>query len=153
MRIGELVKTPDGRIGRVESVDENGRTGVTDHGHVSYWALSVLTIATVADVFEYAGFPVPDGAKLVCQFCVERHEPTRASIYPRQWHYRVGDKAFSFGDKGWKRNRPIKSEVSTIALLTLWGLDLSRLPASDAWDALPEAVRAAVEGVKGDNDD
>lgn len=147
MKIGELVKTPDGKIGRVESVDENGRTGVTDHGHVSYWALSVLTIATVADVFAVAGFKVPDGAKLVCQFCVERDESGGASIYPRQWHYRLGDKAFSFGDKGWKRNRPIKSKVSTVELLTLWGLDLSRLSASDAWDALPTVVRAAVEGV------
>lgn len=135
MKVGEIVKTPDGRIGRVESVDENGRTGVTDHGHVSYWALSVLAIATVADVFEYAGVKVPDGS-VVCYDC-------------------SADNWFHTESQGlvcWWTNLDGGLWVDPIPVLSAsWlgrNIDLSRLPASSAWGALPAAVRAAVEGVK-----
>ncbi len=145
MKIGELVKTPDGKIGRVESVDENGRTGVADHGHVSYWARSVLTIATVADVFEYAGFPVPDGM-IVAQMFGELHlshdkgevfEGSSGKQSVSDFYSFLETKALNGPKWGW-----IKDGVRGNAKL----IDLSRLPASDAWDALPEAVRAAVEG-------
>lgn len=149
MRIGELVKTPDGRIGRV--VDKHHSSGSvvvdfdgTDNG--PWCEPEHLAVVTVADVFKCAGFPVPDNMIVAQMFGELNLFHDKGEVFEGSSGKQSVSDCYSFretkalnGPKwGW-----IKDGSRGNAKL----IDLSCLPASDAWDALPTVVRAAAEGV------
>jgi len=137
MRLGEIVRTPDGDFLRYVAECE-----YLDHGDGPFWELSSgtywrcgipgLEIVTVAELFEAAGHPAPEGAKLYRYSC----EP---ESLPLDWIWQCSGKSAIFDD--------LKGE---------WGVvfnnphfvadpDLSRLPALDAWYALPGVIKAVVK--------
>lgn len=117
MREGEIVRDGGGRIMEWD---------IAIHIH------DECSIVTVAELFKAAGHPVPEGAKLYRYSC----EP---ESLPLDWIWQCSGKSAIFDD--------LKGE---------WGVvfnnphfvadpDLSRLPALDAWYALPGVIKAVVK--------
>ncbi len=96
-------------------------------------------IYTVAEAFADAGFPVPDGARIYYEAL--RH------LNRKMWiTHIIGCAVFPFIGTTWAPKRPCGS------FLAGEDIDLSNLPAKDAWEQLPAVVRdhpavvAAMEG-------
>jgi len=88
------------------------------------WPMRELEIVTVAELFAAAGFPVPEGARIAMTrggwgFC----EGVTVSLFGHAWTIYGG----------------------SILRPTDLKIDLSRLPALDAWDALPQIIKDAVK--------
>jgi hypothetical protein len=90
---------------------------------------------TVREAFEKAGYPVPDDAKIVrdwCYSCNEDewawHSPTRYAESFSKWK---GKRLAQYADIVWLRR----------------ATNLTNLPAIDAYDVLPGCVRKALDDV------
>lgn len=130
IRNGEIVRAPDGTISTICSISEGRFKGS--------WVVSalgkqisedLLQVVTVGELFEAAGHPVPEGANLVIDSGIwfasiddEQRREKRTSCYrfKDQWHEEPGYAA-------------------------VHGIDIYRLPALDAWSALPFIIRSVVK--------
>lgn len=96
---------------------------------------------TVREAFALAGHPVPEGAEL-------RYVPDTPLyddawiIYLKEPHTTITWFAPRRNDKGWEKEQDEDFSSHASQLTTF---DLSNLPAIDAYDALPEVVRAVVK--------
>lgn len=130
MRDGEIVRDSSGVIFR-RLADGNDYDGYYRPEHR-------LEIVTVAELFEAAGCPVPrDGylCQLFGELCVFRDcEPLRDQPCRKRFRLKLFDRLE--GEK-WEWAADGVFDSTNI-------IDLSRLPALDAWNALPEVIKAAV---------
>lgn len=124
MRKGEIIRTPTGIV----------RCDPDDHED---WLFSLrYEIATVGDLFEAAGYRIPTGciyARVLGELAAFREIP----------------------DGGYARFvfRAISTANGTLYAWVAEGVwsrqggyvDLSRLPALDAWEYLPESIKAVVK--------
>lgn len=78
---------------------------------------------TVREAFAAAGHPVPEGYELACSW----HDDC--------WFARKGEDYVVFGPE---------LEGVSIRVINAVGINLSNLPAIDAYDALPDVVKAVV---------
>jgi hypothetical protein len=93
---------------------------------------------TVADAFEIAGYKMENGATLVRQ-CVDEQglywtAHTGEAILVFEEHFLRGD---GWGG-GWNKSFAVQLTYGAL-------IDLSRLPVSDCWHALPHCVKDALE--------
>lgn len=128
MRDGEIVRTNANQIGRYEAIETNANLMGVVLGTV--YQPEDLEIVTVAELFSIANNSVPDEATLV--------------YYGGVWHAETDKCYWNFESvngnphRWWSHSHPL-------ATRTFQGLpDLSRLPAIDAWDALPDVVKAVM---------
>lgn len=135
MRVGDIVATPEDVICRLENIITSLETQAEPiyFADNRCWEFDELTTITVRDLFGSAGFPVPEGAKLSIG--------TYHCGHSEFWAYCLNGKWFDFtcmleqNELQW--NKTVEPENDKLA-------DLSRLPAADAWDCLPEVVKAVV---------
>ena len=121
MRVGDIYKYRDG-IRRLTQQDR------------AFAAVHEFKPLTVADLFREAGFPVPeDQDRLIYserEWIAYNSEGGGAFYWDSEhWQY-VSEEDLRGGDGNWiEYERP----------------NLARLPAADAWDCLPEVVKAIVK--------
>lgn len=137
MRTGEIVRI-DEQICRVDSVD---RELIRIGG--DFRNADAAEIVTVAELFEAAGHPVP-GGRLVCYMLLAKTDSHQVTLGNRSWvSNQCGLRGyFVFLNGGWVREDT--EEIDCIEVAANASIDLSRLPALDAWDALPEVIKAVV---------
>lgn len=164
MRAGEIVRFDYDNIGRVAIIEyENDarQEGVQLgdlcrlEGHPCWITVDSLEIVTVAELFAAAGHPVPEGAILVRKTWTAVWERVRDGYASQESEERSAWFAygpteqdgllpeFNFSDNAWKRMRYCVRDYLKILQVPI--IDLSRLPALDAWGALPEIVKAVVK--------
>lgn len=131
MKVGDVVKLPDGSIHTIKKNLGPKPMGLFRIFQDTWAQESDLQLLTVADLFHEAGFAVPPGAKIF--HCVDG---------PYQWRHVYGDPACLVHSYGWDRGQWWR----TGTVYTNDRPDLSRLPAADAWDCLPDVVKAVVGG-------
>lgn len=94
---------------------------------------------TVREAFERAGYPIPEEARIVINnshltFLYGKVPDTTSLV-----HYAFTKREEPDGVKfSWTRIGVAKTDF-------FWGVDLSRLPAKDAYFLLPEVIRNSVE--------
>jgi hypothetical protein len=125
----------DGEIVRIRDVFTRIESAVHDYGYCN----DQIEVATVAELFEAAGCPVPrDGylCQLFGELCVFRDcEPLRDQPCRKRFRLKLFDRLE--GEKWeWAADGVFDSTNM---------IDLSRLPALDAWNALPEVIKAVVK--------
>lgn len=141
MRPGEIVRFDYDNIGRVAIIEyENDarQEGVQLgdlcrlEGHPCWITVDSLEIVTVAELFEAAGHPVPDESYLVLEEMNRYGVCAWLAVHSTgtTLHFRSLN-----GEIGWRSSA--RSNAPPYSL--------SRLPALDAWDALPECVKAVVK--------
>ncbi len=97
-------------------------------------------IYTVAEAFADAGFPVPEGAKIVAHFLIL--PGGTASDVNRYWSYRIICDLGHFLDNRWQEERINENDPTDITrVITAVSINLANLPAKDAWEQLPAIVR------------
>lgn len=139
MRVGDIVKYLDsGHITRVATVTDGYSPGTTTQGESMAWP-HCWEIATVSDLFREAGFPVPEGARLVF-----------SNQFGRTWAWchKQSDNGVFVDAAVWRIDESYMSWITgNVKLENFWAFDfpdLSRLPAADAWDCLPDSIKAVV---------
>lgn len=122
MKEGEIVRIPDGRISRYAPTLTDEPSDLTDY----------LEIVTVAELFEAAGHPVPDESYLVLEEMNRYGVCAWLAVHSTgtTLHFRSLN-----GEIGWRSSARSNAPPYSI----------SRLPALDAWDALPECIKAVVK--------
>lgn len=141
MRVGDLVKVKnaertEGReVCRIVELDHWDKEKTQPYWVLEGWPEDAfdegdIEIVTVADAFELAGHPVPEGAKL--------------GFNGNEWF--VLAPAYLYFDEepgmvGWG-NAPLLSKSVEE------GIDQSRLPVADAINQLPEPIRKSLEELK-----
>lgn len=131
MRDGEIVRIPDGRICRLEDLPYRGVIMPDD----------APSIVTVGELFAAAGCPIPADciyAEATGSLAAFREISPDDCGGNRQAHrflletiHTASESRHEWVHDGtWRPNRLI---------------DISRLPALDAWDALPQVVKAVVK--------
>jgi hypothetical protein len=143
VRIGELVIS-NGKPGWI--IQQNGSAGafVVDFdgsGNGPWMEPEHLTIATLKDVFNLAGFIVPDGLTLCQMFGSLYLYHDKGELFPATSGPQSVSDCYSLretnalnGPKwGW-----IKDGTRGNSKL----IDLSRLPAIDAWELIPDIVKS-----------
>lgn len=147
MREGEIVRVPDAYQpdGSFGAIAKAYPTGMGDAGvGEKCWPVDLLEIVTVAELFEAAGHPVPEGARLFAHFLVG--DGMTASDVRRYWGWRLITEVGHFLNGAWQVDKIDEANASDpIRVISAVSIDLSRLPALDAWDALPEVIKAVVE--------
>lgn len=131
----EPVQVPGGII-RAESIGYSG-TDIYVNGY--QYRDREVEFLTVADLFREAGLPVPEGASIHVSGC------------DLTW-WAMGPDTNDYGDFGCLfRFVPVEDGYMWLIQTddpkdceATLEVDLSRLPAADAWDCLPEGVKAVV---------
>lgn len=99
-----------------------------------------MSSLTIADAFALAGFPAPEGAKIVAHFLIL--PGGTASDVRRYWSYRLITKLGHFLDNRWQDDRINESDPTDITrVITAVSINLANLPAKDAWEQLPDVVK------------
>lgn len=135
MRDGEIVRDRSGVIFRrlADGKDYDGY----------YRPEFRLEIVTVGGLFAAAGHSVPEGARLFAHFLVG--DGMTASDVRRYWGWRLITEVGHFLNGAWQVDKIDEANASDpIRVISAVSINLSRLPALDAWDALPEIIKAVV---------
>ena len=148
MRLGEIIRDWEGNMGMfvMEQSNADGLNCavVKSRGWEQWLDLDECSIVTVAELFEAAGHPVPEGARLFAHFLVG--DGMTASDVRRYWGWRLITEVGHFLNGAWQVDKIDEANASDpIRIISAVSIDLSRLPALDAWDALPEIVKAVVK--------
>ena len=143
MRVGEIVRVNDKEIARVltiEATEPKPTYGLTIGNTGPFrriFGLYELEIVTVEELFAAAGFPIPEGAKLVAYL---------NGLSEVEWGYGVMENGGIHLSRIWVRGGSWSDmNHSTVHYASSVLPDLRRLPALDAWDALPEVVQQVVQ--------
>lgn len=111
-----------------------------------YYTDESLRPLTVADAFALAGFPVPEGAKLHISGC---DLSWTASIDGPCTEGGLDVTLLLFGPLDGEHHDWLYQTTDWRESESTLEVDLSRLPLADAFDALPQVIRDAVEAKNG----